>query len=455
MDVRPFIHEPAMSVEIRTAVALISNGPHHGDVSARIDELEREGQPVLLVCRDSRAHEHEATRADVLHPSLLSAAAAKSFVRALARHPRRILRLMVWKLHRVPAAVHLAGILSRRGITDVQGVDPVGTSLARLVTEVSDAVPPDLGELPVEWSRLNARRVGIRWYSRRINSIVAEVSIDDGRERFVVKRQRTHAGGSAGERWARESRILRSLAEAMNDEVLTVPRILLAGEADAILVMEKARGTSIELLFAEAAADRAMMSRLADAVRGAGAWLAAMQLATRRSADGRELLAGLVTTAAEDADRLAARDRTIRRHRRAIEQTLASLQREVSSRTLIVTGQHDDYWPGNVFFDGRRVTVIDFESFRDGLWLEDAAWFLIRSDMLRRRFRLRFPDLAVRFFEGFSGSRPDPVALHLFTLTRGLRALARGVGDDLPIPQRIWTRRTIRNCVLRALEGSG
>jgi hypothetical protein len=64
---------------------------------------------------------------------------------------------------------------------------------------------------------------------------------------------------------------------------------------------------------------------------------------------------------------------------------------------------------------------------------------------------LRIPDLAARFFDGY-GDDPDPDALRLFTITKGLRSLARRAGEDLPLPQRLWTRRTIRNAVLRALR---
>ncbi|HEU4522402.1 MAG TPA: hypothetical protein VFT12_10385, partial [Thermoanaerobaculia bacterium] len=97
--------------------------------------------------------------------------------------------------------------------------------------------------------------------------------------------------------------------------------------------------------------------------------------------------------------------------------------------------------------------VIDFEGFRDGLWLEDVAYFLIRSDMLRRRFGLPFPDLGQQFFETYApGEKPDREALRLFTLTKGLRTLANGTGDDLPLPQRIWTRRSIRKAVFAAMR---
>ena len=212
--------------------------------------------------------------------------------------------------------------------------------------------------------------------------------------------------------------------------------------------MERAPGSALDALFAGAAPG----DQLSEAVRAAGVWLAAMQSVTRRDVDGRALLDELVSKAVEDAAKL-------KEHRRIAER-LEELRRRLSSRPLTVTGHHDDYWPGNIFFDGTRVTVIDFESFRDGLPFEDVAYFLIRCELLGRRFRVPLPHLAERFFDGYSpGTPPDADALHLFTLTKGLRSLARGIGDDLPMPQRVWTRRTIRRAVLRgpsfALPGSG
>ncbi|HVS33092.1 MAG TPA: phosphotransferase [Thermoanaerobaculia bacterium] len=463
--VRPAVGEPAVNgsglrtadVEVRLPVAILSAGPHRPDVAARAEELERQGQPVMLVCLDGARHEHEHTRADVLHLPLLSGGILSSVAARLTRNPGRVLRMVMRLLGapsallRFPVAVHLARVLPQRGIADLQSSDPMAARLASVVRQLGELTPPDFAALPVDWTRLGARRIGVRWFTQRINSIVAEVSLD-GDRRVIVKRQRTHAGGTAADRWAHEYRVLSSLAEAMGDGLLTVPRVLLFDEEAATLVMERAPGTALDALFAAAAADQDRMERLAEGIRGAGAWLAAMQAATPGNRDGRALLAELAASAIEDTAKLAARDPAIRRHQRSIVHNLQSLERRLSGGPLTVAGHHDDYWPGNIFFDGSRVAAIDFESFRDGLPLEDAAYFLIRSDMLRRRFRLRLPNLAQRFFEGYCpGQQPDPEALRLFTLTKGLRSLARGVGEDLPMPQRIWTRRTIRAAVLSAI----
>jgi len=358
----------------------------------------------------------------VIHVAPLSLGVAASFVTRLLREPLRVARFV-----RRPAAVHIARLLASRGIGQVRGDAP----LALAVQQLLDATPPNLDELEVDWTRLGATRAGVRWFTRRINSIAAEVSLD-GDRRVVVKRQRTNVGGAASERLAHEVRVLRLLHEAMGDGV---PRVLLADEPRALMVMERARGTAVDAMFAAGSND------IADAVRASGAWIAAMQRATRRDVDGRAVLDEVIATAIADAKKLGNAERIVR--------TIERLQHVVSP--TIVAGHHDDYWPGNVFYDSGRATVIDFESYRDGLPLEDPAFFLLRCEMLRRRFGLRTGDLETRFFEGY-GAEPDRDALRLFTITKGLRMLARGAGEGLPLPQRVWTRRLVRDLIQRALD---
>lgn len=453
-------------VEVRTPVAILSAGPHRPEVTTMVDDLERQGQPVTLVCLDNSRHEHEATRADLLHVPLLSAAVLSSLIVRLIKDPGHIVRVFIRllvvmaaprvalaALLRLPVAIHLARILPRRGLTDLQPFDPVASKVAFVIRNLSDSTPPDLSELPVEWSRLRASRVSVRWFSRRINCIAAEVSVDDDSRRLIVKRQRGDAVRSEVDRALHEYRVLGSLAEMIDDTTLTVPRVLLFNESAATLVMERAQGKTLDTFFAATAANAATVDRLADGIRGAGAWLAAMQMATRREADGTVLLGELVATAIADAEMMAATTRSLRWHHRRIVQRLRILERRVSRRLLTVTGHHGDYWPGNIFIDGRRITVIDFEGFRDGVPLEDVAYFLIRCEMLRRRFRLPYPNVLHWFLEGYSdGQQPDAEALELFTLTKGLRTLANGTGLELPMPQRIYTRSLIRKAVLGAMR---
>lgn len=452
---------------IRPPLAIFSSDRRAANIAATVEELEREGQPVTLVCLDNSRHEHEATRADIVHVPRLSAGVVASLVANCVRQPGRIVgslgrllgsalrspRVALPALLRFPSAIHVAAVLRRRGVSGIRGIDAVAARVAAVTSRFCDTTPPDLSDLPIDWSRIGEGRIGLRWFSRHMNSIAAEVSFGGGDERVVIKRQRTHSGEPARERWALERRVLLSLRESMGGGPLTVPRVLFDDAENAVVVMERAPGTALNLLFIAAAADRSLLPRLAADVRGAGAWLRAMQAATRRTTGGSALLARLTATAIADVTRLAATDSALARHRREIVAFLENGERALSARELAVTGHHDDYWPGNIFVDGERVTVIDFESYRDGLELEDPAFFLIRCEMLRRRFRLGFPDLTQRFFEGYCpGQQPDAEALRFFTATKGLRSLAKGAGEELPALQRIWTRRMLRNIVLKAVR---
>jgi hypothetical protein len=422
---------------IRRAVAMVT---FRADAATGAEQLEREGQPVTLVCLDPRRHQHDASLADVIHVPRFSAGVIAAFVTTAIRKPAHVLRSM-----RFPPAVYLARLLQRRGVTEIRGTDRKSERVASLVRPLLDAAPPDLSDLPIDWSRIGAEPVALRWFSKHINSITAEVSSGD--RRYVIKRQRSHHGGAAEDRWARERRILLSLGESMGHGALSVPRVLFDDREHAIVVMERARGTPLSELFIAAASNRSVMPQLENGVRGAGAWLAAMQNATRRAEDGHALLDELTSIAVSDAAKLA----SFVKNQPQIEAFLAAGRRSLRSRPLSVVGHHDDYWPGNIFVEREQVTVIDFESSRDGLELEDAAFFLIRCEMMRRRFRIRFPQLAQRFFEGY-GRQPDAQELRFFTVTKGLRLLARGVGEELPMPQRIWTRRMVRNIVIDAVS---
>lgn len=400
---------------VRAPIAVISSA-HRAEVAAMVEELERGGQAVTLVCLDRSRHEHGATRADVMHVPLLSPPIVSSVVhRPWALRPA----LHVY----AAAAVHLARVLPGRGIAEVRGVDRIGKRIAAMV----QVTPPELSALPFE--SLGASLVGVRWITSRINSTAAEATLD-GDRRVIVKRQDAVRAGH-------EYQMLRAIAAVMHG----VPRVLLFDGQS--IVMERASGTTLEELSRERA------PHLGDGIHAAGAWLAAMQRATLLPGDGGAIVAEVTEEAIGDAAKLARVERVFARNQRRIVEALQLLQKSVTPFTIC--GHHGDYFPGNVFFDGERVTVIDFEGFRDGHPLEDAAYFALRTEMLRRRFRLS-PGLVERFFEGY-GQQVDDAALRLFTMSKGMRTLANGLGYDQPLPQRIWARRTIAKMVLDAGAG--
>lgn len=69
------------------------------------------------------------------------------------------------------------------------------------------------------------------------------------------------------------------------------------------------------------------------------------------------------------------------------------------------TAVHGDFWPGNVFLDEGRVTVIDFEGVRSGLADDDLGYFLVHLALyfpppLQGRFRRLRRRFLLSYFEG-------------------------------------------------------
>ncbi|MGZ5431422.1 MAG: aminoglycoside phosphotransferase family protein [Thermoanaerobaculia bacterium] len=326
------------------------------------------------------------------------------------REPLRVLR------HFSPRAIYLAQTLRQRGITEVRAADERLQSAVTTIESLIGAPPLDLSFLDLDWTPLGARSLGIRWISSRLDAAVAEVVIDGVRD-VIVKQHRTEP---VGERARHEVSTLERLPN--------VPRVLLFDERRATIVMERAPGVSLDRLFARAEPDR-----LLPALERAGAWLREMQNATRGADDGTAVLRDVLATAVKDANGDA--------------RILRALERRIGDQPVV--GHHGDYWPGNIFVEGERVTVIDFEGFREGLPLEDVAYFLIRVELLARRFRVRIPGLGEAFLRGYG--ELDREVLRLFTITKGLRTLANDTGGDLPLPQRLWMRNVIRGTIRRAI----
>ncbi len=326
------------------------------------------------------------------------------------REPLRVLR------HFSPRAIYLAQTLRQRGIAEVRAADQRLQSAAKTIESLIDAPPLDPFLLDLDWTPLGARSLGIRWISSRLDAAVAEVVIDGLRD-VIVKQ---HRAEPVVERARHEASTLARLPN--------VPRVLLFDEPRATIVMERAPGISLDRLFA-----RAEPQHLLHALERAGAWLREMQEATLAAADGTALLRHLLATAATDANGDAS--------------LLRALDRGIAIPPVV--GHHGDYWPGNIFVDDERVTVIDFEGFREGLPLEDVAYFLIRVELLARRFRVRVPGLDAAFLRGYGDVDRD--ALCLFTVTKGLRTLANDTGGNLPLPQRLWMRNVIRGAIRRAI----
>ncbi len=295
----------------------------------------------------------------------------------------------------------------------------------------------------------------------RTDSIVREVG------GVVIKQHRDDGAARA----RHEFQTLTMLRAAMPEEY-TVPRAIQLDEANGSIVMERASGTPLDATIRDAKRERDAIERLATPVRRAGEWLRAMQNATachpersegpgramrqacasrphppsslayaRDDIDPREILEQQVTKAIREAEEL----RVVAR--------LRELQLRVAPRSSVACGHHGDYWPGNVFLDDARATVIDFEGYRLGLPLEDVAYFLIELQLLMPRHARLLPALRVAFLDGYTDSRgvDDAEALQLFTLTKTLHLIARGAGSQHPFFLALWMRRTLRNIVRRCI----
>jgi hypothetical protein len=302
----------------------------------------------------------------------------------------------------------------------------------------------------LHWEELNAKPGRVLWTSERLDSLIALIEIAGNRE-VILKQHRpgTDAVRSAGTRACYEHDVLVSLRAAMTGDY-SVPRPLLVDKPLGAVVIERAVGRALDELIREGKRSDAGAQSLAPQVARAGTWLRLMQQHTRSSEDPRPLVQRVVERALTDVDTISAHDWLIRRRRKAITTTLRALGQRVQSG---VAGHHGDYWPGNIFLDDTRVEVIDFEGYRLGLPVEDAAYFLVQLELLLPRHPGRLPPLRDAFLDAYFEDAPrDDDALRLFTLTKTLYALSRPPGATHVLPLRIWLRHMQRRIVFRALE---
>jgi Ser/Thr protein kinase RdoA (MazF antagonist) len=115
-----------------------------------------------------------------------------------------------------------------------------------------------------------------------------------------------------------------------------------------------------------------------------------------------------------------------------------------------VAGHHGDLWAGNLFISDRSVEVIDFEGFRDGLPLEDVAYFLSYLELLPLA-AFDYPRMERAFLGGYlEDEQLDRRALELFKVMHAIRTLARMV-DRHSLHDRL-VRRTLTKTVRRSVR---
>lgn len=329
-----------------------------------------------------------------------------------------------------------AGQLKVRRDFDIRRTAELLVALFDRQEQVNDVQPSTAERVKsLNWSRLGAHAVGLRKVHERSDAFVAEVAISDGASRkdLIVRRPRPSADGaeSALERARAEFEVLSTLRQTMGPENLdqtrtsafTVPRLLMFDEPNAALVVERADGRSLA------------SGLTASGLFKAGTWLRLMQTHTRGDDDGRHVLTAVLILAEHDLALAAAGDRAIARQHQAILERMRELEARLAADGVPVVGQHGNFEPHNVFIGERRVDVIDFGSYREGLPLEDVAQMLLH---------VARPELRKAFLDGYGGN-VDEDGLQLFTLTKALRMLARGGADAA-------RRKSLRQVIEKALQ---
>jgi glycosyltransferase involved in cell wall biosynthesis len=318
----------------------------------------------------------------------------------------------------------------------------------------------------VNWELLNACAMAVRHVHERANATVAEVTVTDGiaKQDLIVKQHRLRDDSREPVERARcEYQVLEDLrvrmtassAEETGLIIYSVPRVLLFDDAQATIVMQPARGNPLDRII-DSKYGQGAARGLITPLRRAGTWLRLMQEQTRSDDDGRHVLTLVVLLALDDLNLAAAGDRLIRREREKIAAGLRTLESRVSERPLAVVGQHGDYRAANVFLGDRRVDVIEFDQFREGLPLEDVAHFLIDLRLLFGNPFMRRPlhRLAAAFLEGYNGPagvRLDDEVMRLHMLTRALRLIARGSENSHGLAGEWWQRNLLRKLVMSSL----
>jgi hypothetical protein len=326
---------------------------------------------------------------------------------------------------------------------------------------------PASGAAPsLEWINAHARLVAVDGVQERRDSVIIPITLDDadGVRNAIVKQHRQlgsgHLDGSARARSefdilnSLRARLLALPRDLTGGITYSVPKPLILDEARGALIMECAAGSQLETIVRDARNHTPGASALLAPLRRAGTWLRLMQQITRRKGDGRTLLQPILDDALHTLDHACAIDRVVRRHTRQIAATLRTLARTAEEMSLPLVGRHGDFSSGNIFMTDDHVDVIDFEAFRDGLPLEDAAFFLVHLELyfVYPLVSRALPKLIDAFLDGFRGGEPlDEGSLRFFTIASALQFLAHGGLQRQGFFRGMWRRRALHRTILRRL----
>ena len=384
-----------------------------------------------------------------------------------ATHTQRIANAIRFLIAN-PAVRHKMGRAGQRRIREEFDIRRTVADLIQFLDAREDSIPKVADRLhAIDWGPLKPAAFGVRSVYERRDSYVAELAISDGsaKREVVVKQQRARPAESrkARERAHTEFNALRMLRDRMSEELsetghavaYSVPKVLAFDESSSALILERARGRSLETIIREGR-NRGLRNPHFMALHRAGIWLAKMQSQTRVEEDGRHLLTAITVLALRDLELAVVANRDLRPYRGKISDRLRTLEARVAETPMPVVGCHGDYWPGNIFVDDNRVEVIDFEGYREGLPLQDVAQFLVHLDLylaypllgrVRRKLRAAFLDSYAAF-----GGQIDDDAMRLFTLSTALQFLARVRRPARGVVRGWWSRRVLRKVIFRNLE---
>jgi colanic acid/amylovoran biosynthesis glycosyltransferase len=277
---------------------------------------------------------------------------------------------------------------------------------------------------------------GLRRVAHGTDAIAFELCCVPGGE-IVIKQHLSRPNESRPPevRAADEWRLLQRISEHFRgDPQLGVPRPIRFDEAAATVTMSRAEGAPLSALIREARGDRNGHGyALRDAMGGAGAWLHRFQELER--ADGLDALASITDRALHDARAVGTP--------RSIRERIAVLREEVEERDAVAVSHHGDFWPGNIYANGRAVRVIDFEGYTLSLPSHDVTYFLLHVSLYLALRGHRLMDLVRESFFDSYGQTLDPSELELCRLATALQLAARDDRSQSPT-ERLARWRVVR-----------
>lgn len=312
--------------------------------------------------------------------------------------------------------------------------------LKACVSELLDLIDRFRAPVPVDPERIltaclelhGEGRLGLRAVHDGRDARVLEVVLANGKgvQELVCKTHKSRPGEShpASERARREFAILKCL-DALPDMAgaharCRVPRPIRLLSESAAVVMEACPGTPLDLLLRQSRLypSPSLRGPSEMGVRRAALWLRTFQDRTRRLGNGNEVLDALLHRAEEDLERCIASGLIASEGCLVRERLRAGGDRASLDLSLLCL-HHGDFWPGNIFIEGDEIRVIDFEGWREGLPLEDLAYFALQLELFFSLplLRTRGRRYTAAFLETYAGG--EPFDAELYRLCRVIKAL--------------------------------